>query len=63
MATINVQFDGVDQKTIIAYFASTQDESNYPNLGTVDTSDERWAAFYSAAGGAESDLPEPVIAS
>jgi hypothetical protein len=61
MAAINVQFsDSMGQK-IVAYFSSPQDPSAYHNLGTVDTSDERWASFYAILGGAESGLPTPDV--
>lgn len=57
MTTLNVQFSDSTQETIIAYFGSPQTSSEYANLGTVDTDDERWRVFYDAAGGAASALP------
>lgn len=60
MANVYVQFSDSTEKEIIAFFACQQSESSYLNLGAVDTSDERWAAFYAAARGAESGLPEPT---
>lgn len=47
MATnINVQFTDATQETIISYFGSPQDPDSYENLGTVSTSDPRWATYY-----------------
>lgn len=44
--TLNVQFSDSTQETIISYFGSPQSASNYSNLGTVTTSDPKWAAYY-----------------
>lgn len=60
--TLNVQFADSSESTIDAYFASPQDPSAYANLGTVDTSDPRWASFYEAVGGAIAGLPAPTSA-
>jgi hypothetical protein len=48
MATLNVQFSDSTGATIMAYFASPQDPKAFANQGTVDTSDERWKAYYDA---------------
>lgn len=63
MTTIYVQFSDSTEEIVIAYFASPQSESEYPNLGTVDSSDKRWAVFYGAALGAECGLPMPTDSS
>lgn len=59
MTILNVQFGDSDETAIIAYFGGPQDPSAYPNLGQVDTSDDRWEAFYEEVGGAASRLPAP----
>ena len=46
MATIFVQFSDGSQSEVIAYFTSPQDETAYPNSGTVESSDPRWKTFY-----------------
>lgn len=61
MTTVQVQFFDSTETTIIAYFASAQSPSAFQNLGTVDTSDARWKAYYtllSEAGYAEA-VPAP----
>lgn len=60
MVAINVQFSDSSETTVVAYFGAPQSESNYPNLGTVGTSDARWSAFYGVANGAETGLPPPT---
>ncbi len=50
---INVQFEDSSKTKIIAYFAAPQNPDVLPNIGTVEASDERWAAFYYA-------VPEPA---
>lgn len=47
MATINVQFTDSKKTAICAYFGAPQDPDVYPNLGTVNTADARYVAFYS----------------
>ncbi|WP_175725176.1 hypothetical protein [Burkholderia ambifaria] len=59
MTTLNVEFSDETESRIVAYFAAQQDPDVYENLGTVDTSDERWSIFYNAAGGVISGLPAP----
>lgn len=46
MTTITVQFSDASESTITAYFSDPQSRGQYENLGTVDTSDARWHAFY-----------------
>jgi hypothetical protein len=58
--TLNVQFSDSSDATVISYFASPQDPTQYPNLGTVETSDARWVTFYDAIGGAALGLPAPT---
>ncbi|MFP3652308.1 MULTISPECIES: hypothetical protein [Burkholderia] len=58
MTTINVQFSDSTESEVVAYFASPQDPEAYQHLGTIDTSDARWASFYQNAGVACSGLPE-----
>jgi hypothetical protein len=61
MTALNVQFSDSTQATIIAYFSSPQDPSEYANLGTVDTSDARWKTFYNSLGPIEQEgLPAPT---
>lgn len=57
MTTLNVQFTDSSQKIIQSYFASEQDPSIYPNLGTVDATDPRWLAFYNQTAGEVFSLP------
>ncbi|WP_343726699.1 hypothetical protein [Burkholderia seminalis] len=46
MASIYVQYSDSTEKTIIGYFGAPQDEATFPNQGTVDASDARWATFF-----------------
>ncbi len=62
MTTLNVQFSDASKLTIVAYFACPQSDSAYPNLGTVESSDSRWTAFYSAVDGIATGLPAPTSA-
>jgi hypothetical protein len=57
---LNVQFSDSTESIIVAYFASPQSASDYANLGTVETSDARWATFYDVVGGATLWLPAPT---
>ena len=59
MTTLIVQFSDSTESMIVAYFAAQQDPEVYVNLGTIDTSDERWSVFYNGAGGSHSGLPAP----
>ncbi|WP_175908353.1 hypothetical protein [Burkholderia sp. BCC1640] len=60
MATLYVQFSDSTESKIVGYFASPQDESNYPNIGNVETSDARWAAFVESLGSEGAGLPTPT---
>jgi hypothetical protein len=56
--TINVQFTDSAQTTVCSYFASPQPE--FPNMGTVQSDDSRWADFYEALPPMEQSLfPTP----
>lgn len=60
MATINVQFSDAKQTEICAYFSAPQDPDIYPNQAEIDTTDKRYAAFYSNQPAQfQSDLPSP----
>lgn len=42
--SINVQFTDSDQKVICGYLSDHQEDTEaYPNQGTVELSDDRWA--------------------
>lgn len=44
--SIYVQFADSTDAVIIAYLGGPQDPVAYPNQGTVDPSDPRWAVYY-----------------
>lgn len=46
MTTIFVQFTDESDTVIQNSFASSQDGTGTPNLGTVESSDPRWKTFY-----------------
>lgn len=46
MPQIDVQFADDSDTVIVSYFGAPQDPSNFPNLGTVDVSDERWKTYF-----------------
>jgi hypothetical protein len=46
MSTIHVQFEDSTEENVIAMFGCPQDETDYPNQGTIETSDPRWKAYY-----------------
>jgi hypothetical protein len=48
MTTIFVQFSDAAEATIIGYAASAQPMTTWPYQGTIDTSDSRWATYYSS---------------
>ncbi|BBS30113.1 hypothetical protein WP5S18C02_03190 [Enterobacter cloacae] len=48
MTTIYVQFSGKDEKDIVTYFSNPPLPDSFENLGTVDESDPRYAAFWSS---------------
>ena len=60
MTTLTVQFSDSTESTIVAYFASPQDKSNYANIGSVETSDARWAAFVESSSAVGVGLPVPA---
>ncbi len=48
MTAVNVLFSDGSAATIIGYFSSPQTEANYPNFGSVDSTDSRWKTYYEA---------------
>lgn len=46
--SLNVQFSGSTQETIVAWFSDPQSAATFPNQGQVQTNDPRWSAFYGA---------------
>lgn len=49
MTMINVQFADSTDAVVIAYLAAPVPEAleeYWPNTGTLDTSDQRWATYY-----------------
>jgi len=63
MSTVlTVQFRDSSEESIITYFGSPQNAGDIQNLGTVDTADTRWAAFYEhmLSMGLAAGLPEPT---
>jgi hypothetical protein len=62
MATIFVQFSDSTEKTVISAFSCPQDPSAWPNQGEIDSSDERWSAYYRTipAGPARDAWPAPT---
>ncbi|SEI42743.1 hypothetical protein SAMN05192539_1001329 [Paraburkholderia diazotrophica] len=62
MASLVVQFSDSTQKTIVSYFGSLQDESQIPNLGSVQASDPRWGALVNLfPPSAQAVLPTPSV--
>jgi hypothetical protein len=60
MTTIYVQFLDSSDAAIVAYFASPQSESEYPNFGTVEATDIPWKEFYDAQDPVtQALLPQP----
>ncbi|MEL6237020.1 MAG: hypothetical protein AAFO57_00125 [Pseudomonadota bacterium] len=61
MTMINVQFTDSKQTAICAYFGAPQDLTAYPNQGTIDTSDARYAAYCNSLPAQfRQALPAPV---
>lgn len=61
MEALNVQFADASETTIVSLFSSPQDPTVYSNLGTVEPSDARWAAFYnSLPAWAHQGIPAPA---
>jgi hypothetical protein len=48
MTTLFVQYSDSSEATIISVFAGPQDAATFPNQGQVETSDSRYAAYFSA---------------
>lgn len=46
MTLLYVQFADESEEVIISYFGSPNDPDVWPNQGTVDTSDPRWAVYW-----------------
>jgi len=46
MTTLNVLFSDNTNSTVVGYFASPPNTTDYANLGTVADSDPKWAAYY-----------------
>lgn len=60
MTTLYVQFSDETETVIQSVFANPQDPEIYPNQGEVDTSDERYRAFYNSLPLIiRNGLPEP----
>lgn len=60
MTTLNVQFTDSSESIIQSYFGNPQDETVYPNQGTVLSSDARWKAFVASMPAlVQSELPAP----
>jgi len=57
---VNVQFLDASQQVVISYFADAQDPAVYPNQGSIDQTDARYAAFFNSLPAfAQADLPVP----
>ena len=58
---IDVQFSDSAETTIVSWFACPQDPTVYPNQGQVDTSDNRYKAFFDARPvSMQKGLPAPA---
>lgn len=63
MTTLNIQWADADETAIISYFGGPQLPEVFANLGTVDASDARWAAYYdSMPAVVQAMLPAPELA-
>jgi hypothetical protein len=62
MTIVNVQFSDATSQTVVAFFSSPQDENSYPYQGQVDTTDDRYKAFYNTLNpvSARATLPAPT---
>ena len=59
--TLCVQFSDSTEATIISYFGCPQNASAFPNLGTVLTTDPRWATYYDGLPtSVQAALPAPT---
>ncbi len=57
---IVVQFSDSTEATVIGYFASPQNTTEWPNLGSVEASDPRWKAYFELQSAeAQRNLPQP----
>ncbi|CAB3764069.1 hypothetical protein [Paraburkholderia humisilvae] len=45
MSTLYVQFSDATQSTICSVFSCSQDTTEFPNQGEIDTSDARWKTY------------------
>lgn len=48
MTDIYVQYTDASGTAILAVFTSAQDDTVYPNQGVIESSDERYVAYYDA---------------
>jgi len=48
MTAVSVQFSDSNETEIVACFAGPQDPAAYPNQTSIDSSDARYATFFSA---------------
>jgi len=61
MSNIFVQFSDSTETTVVAYFAEPQDLTVYPNQGTIESTDPRYAKYYAALPTAvQAVLPPPT---
>jgi hypothetical protein len=57
---INVQFSDSTEASLASYFSGPQNETEWTNLGVIDTSDARYKAFYdSMPFAAQQGMPSP----
>jgi hypothetical protein len=57
---VYVSFSDSSDTVIDTYIGGPQDPVSWPNQGTVDTSDPRWATSYDSLGSwIQSQLPPP----
>ncbi|WP_241300459.1 hypothetical protein [Burkholderia stabilis] len=60
MTTLFVQFTDSKESKIAAVFSCPQDEEAYLNQGEIESSDERYAAYYAALpASVQSNLAAP----
>ncbi|WP_175994886.1 hypothetical protein [Burkholderia vietnamiensis] len=59
MTTVNVQFSDATEETVIGYASSAQPLIAWPYQGAIDTSDSRWATYYSSKD-AQSQIGLPI---
>lgn len=56
-----VQFLDKTEEEIISYFSYPLGLEDFPNIGSVEETDPRWAVFYKKVHMWLDGLPEPVI--